>query len=181
MHFIHTLSSRELLRNPWFCVREDQVEKAGGWRGVHYVVELKPGSSVLAVDSEGRACLIREFKYAVRGESLEVVSGGIEPGESPVDAARRELREEAGLVARELVDLGTVNPFTSVVCSPNHLFLARELEPADRAPDEGEHVEVVWMPLDEAVARVMEGAITHAGSCLAILKADHYLRKRRTT
>lgn len=177
MHFIHTISSRELLRNPWFRVREDQVEKAGGWRGVHYVVELKAGSSVLAVDASDRACLIREFKYAVGQESLEVVSGGIEAGESALDAARRELREEAGFTAARWSDLGVVNPFTSVIQSPNHLFLARDLAPAERAPDDGEHVEVVWMPLTKAIEAVMSGAITHAGSCLAILKADHFLRR----
>jgi 8-oxo-dGTP pyrophosphatase MutT (NUDIX family) len=177
MHFIHTLSSRELLRNPWFRVREDQVEKAGGWRGVHYVVELKPGSSVLAVDSDDRACLIREFKYAVEEESIEVVSGGIEPGETPLETAQRELREEAGLAAAEWTDLGLVNPFTSVIRSPNHLFLARGLTPVERAPDEGEHVEVVWIPMTEAVTRVIDGSITHAGSCLAILKAHHRLSR----
>ena len=71
--------------------------------------------------------MTKEFRYAVGQMSLEVVSGGVEEGEEPLAAARRELKEELGIEADEWVELGRVDPFTSMVLSPARLFLARKL------------------------------------------------------
>jgi ADP-ribose pyrophosphatase len=68
-----------------------------------------------------------------------------------------------------------VNPFTTVVSSPNYLFVCRGLEATKQALDEGEVLSVIKMPLAEALAKVMAGEITHAGSCVLILKARELL------
>ncbi len=165
------LSRREVYRNPWIRVREDVVRKPSGAEGLFGVVTLKPGSSVLPLDADGQVYLAREFKYGVQRASLEVISGGIDEGETPLEAARRELREEAGLEAAEWEELAWVDPFTTVIESPNYLFLARELSACPQQRDDGEVIELVKMPFESAVELVMEGGITHAGSCILILKA----------
>ena len=168
-------SRREIYSNPWIRVREDHVIRPNGTPGMFGVVEVKPGASVLAMEEDGHVYLIKEFKYGVGRHSVEVMSGGIEDGETPRDAARRELREELGLSAREYIDLGMIDPFTTAARSPNYLFLARGLERCAADPDEGEFLEILKLPFPRAVEMALSSEITHAASCAVILKAQLWL------
>jgi 8-oxo-dGTP pyrophosphatase MutT (NUDIX family) len=169
------LSSRMQYENPWMRVREDRVIRPGGSEGLFGVVEMVGGSSVLAVDDNDDVYLVREYKYAVGRDSLEVVSGAIDAGETPLAAAKRELREEAGLIASEWRELGTVDPFTTAIRCTNHLFLAQALSPTPADPDDGEEISLVRVPLEEALQMVLAGEITHASSCILILRAARLL------
>jgi ADP-ribose pyrophosphatase len=152
-------------------VREDQVIRPGGSEGLFGVVEMVGGSSVLAIEENNDVHLVREYKYAVGRDSLEVVSGAIDAGETPLEAARRELREEAGLIAAEWHALGTVDPFTTAIRCTNHLFLAKGLSPTSADPDDGEEIALVRVSLEAALQMVLAGGITHASSCILILRA----------
>lgn len=165
------LSSQVQYQNPWMRVREDRVIRPGGSEGLFGVVEMVGGSSVLAIDHDDNVCLVREYKYAVGRDSLEVVSGAIDAGETPLEAARRELREEAGLIADEWHGLGTVDPFTTAIRCTNHLFLATSLSPTPADPDDGEEISLVRVPLEAALQMVLASEITHASSCILILRA----------
>jgi 8-oxo-dGTP pyrophosphatase MutT (NUDIX family) len=160
-----------------FRVREDLVDGPGAKPYTFSVIEMRAGSSVLPMDDDGRVYLVREYKYAVERTTTEVASGGLEQGEAPLDAAKRELREEVGLTAREWVDLGCVDPFTTQLASPNYIFLARGLDHVDREPDEGEVLEITTVPFDQALEMVMSSEITHAASCVVILKTSEWLRR----
>lgn len=130
-------STLEVYASPWLSVREDAVVRPGGDAGRFAVVTMQPGSSVLAVDSDGRVLLAWEHKYAIEQETLELISGALEAGETPQSGAERELQEEAGVRARRWTSLGVVNPFTTSINSPNYVFLARDLEAAVRLPRRG--------------------------------------------
>ena len=95
----------------------------------------------------------------------------------PLDAAKRELREELGIEAEEWIELGYVNPFTSVVHSPGFLFLARKLRFTTQQREGTEIIRVLKMPFDKAVRLVMENKITHGQSVALILKAKEYLKE----
>jgi ADP-ribose pyrophosphatase len=168
--------SREVYRNQWISVREDVVVRPGGADGTFGVVEMVPGSSVLALDDSGNVKLVKEFKYAVGRETLEVVSGAIDGEETPLAAAQRELLEETGFRATEWVDLGVVDPFTTVVSCPNYLYLARGLQRVSQ-PEPEELVELVSVSLEEAVAMVERSEITHGASCTLILKAYRFINR----
>src|SRR4051794_12195637 len=90
-------STRTVHSDPWITLTVDDVVRPDGSSGTFSVVQVKAGVSVLALDEEGNAHLTREFRYAIGRESLEVVSGANESGEEPLDAARRELKEELGI------------------------------------------------------------------------------------
>lgn len=164
------LSRREVYRDPWIEVTRDEVIRPDGDSGSHCIVRLKAGVSVLALDDDGLVHLTEEFHYAVGRVTLEVVSGGIDAGESAETAARRELREELGITAGELVDLGVCDPFTSVVVSPTRLFLARGLTFGETDREGTEQIHCRRVSLADALQMVHDGRITHAPSCLAILK-----------
>jgi ADP-ribose pyrophosphatase len=133
-------------------------------------VTLKPGVCVLALDEERAVYLTEEFHYGVARVTLEAVSGGIEIGEEPLGTAQRELREELGITAETWTDLGCVDPFTANVVSPTRLYLARRITLGERTPEGTEQIRCVRLSLAEAVAKVLASEITHAPSCVLILK-----------
>jgi len=169
------LESAVHYRNPWISVREDRVIQPDGEEGAFGVVEMTPGVSVLPVDDDGTVYLVRVYRYTMDRHSLEALAGGIEEGEDPREAARRELAEEAGIDAAELIDLGVVDQLTEVVIAPGRLFLARGL--TFREPDREETVEIerVSVPLHQAVEWAFDGTISHAASIVLILKAARLL------
>jgi ADP-ribose pyrophosphatase len=171
------LHSRPIYENPWIKVREDKVAHRDGRQATFGVVVMRPGVSVLPLEENGDVHLVREFKYALGDYSLEVISGGIDSGESAETAAIRELGEEAGLVAAEWIDMGMINPFTTVVNSPNHMFLCRNLRKERKVREPQERLEGVCMSLEDAFYGVLRGEITHGASCVLILKAKLFLER----
>ncbi|MBI2551535.1 NUDIX hydrolase [Candidatus Uhrbacteria bacterium] len=170
------LSSTPIYKNPWINVREDAVIRPDGSQGIFGVVEMLPGVSVVAINKKMEVLLAYEYKYAIEEESIELISGALDPGESIEQAAARELKEETGMVASEWIGLETVTPFTTVIRSPNHLMLAKgiHLDP-DHVPDQNEPVTTISVPFKEAIEMVMDGRITHGASCVGILKAARLL------
>jgi 8-oxo-dGTP pyrophosphatase MutT (NUDIX family) len=164
-------------RNEFIEVVEDSVTRPDGDDGWYATVTMKAGVTVLPLDDEGNVHLARQFRYAAGGQTLELPSGAVEIQEDPGDAARRELREELGLECRELTPLATVDLDTSIVRCPVSLFIATGLRQTAADPDPTEAIDRVAMPLDEALARVMQGQISHAASCVLLLKAARYLRR----
>lgn len=169
------VGSREVYRDAWIALRRDEVIRPDGRPGHHCVLALKPGVCVLAVDDEQQVHLTDEFHYAVGRRSLEAVSGGCDPGETPAETAARELAEELGIVAVELLPLGTVDPFTTIVASPTALFLARGLSFSAATPEGTEQIAHVRLPFAEALEQALDGRISHAPTCVAILKAARRL------
>jgi ADP-ribose pyrophosphatase len=115
--------------------------------------------------------LTRQFRYALGHESLEVVRGATEADEAPLVAARRELGEELGIAAGAWTPLGRVDPDTAKLRSPVWLFLAERLTFSEADQEGTETIRSVKLPFTEAVRQVLLSGITHAPSCVLILKA----------
>ncbi len=172
------VSSQQIHADPWMTLQVDQVIRPDGKQGTYTTASVKPGVCVVALDHQLNVYLTREFHYVVGKVTLEAVSGGVEANEEPIAAAQRELREELGIIATAWTHLGTVDPFTASVLSPTQLFLAEQLVHVEHAPEGTELIEKVIMPLQQATAAVMHSEITHAASCVAILKASLLRQKR---
>lgn len=174
------VSTRHIYTNPWITVREDKVVRPGGTQSIFGVVEMMAGSSILALTDDCQVYLAREYKYGLQNYSIETVSGGLEVGETPLETAQRELREEFGMEAREWISLGTIYPFTNVISSASYLFLALGVEVKHPPkPDPGEHIETLKLPLERVVEMVMNGEIVNGSACALILKAYYYLKSMK--
>ena len=163
-------------KSEWLEVCEDKVIRPDGQDGSYATVRIRPGVSVLAVDDDQGVYLTREYRYAIEEESIEVVSGAIEDDELPETSARRELREELGIVAERWTALGAIHPLTSMLHSPANLFMAQGLDFFEPDPQDAEMIQMVRVGLHKAVLMVMDCTIKHAPSCVLILKANHLLR-----
>ncbi len=169
-------SSERLYKDRFVEFRVDEVVKPSGVESRYATGRMLPGVSVLALDEEGFVHLTKQFRYAVGKDSVEVVSGGLDAGEEERAAALRELKEELGIEAGELVDLGLVDAVTSQVSAPARIYLARDLKFGEHDRGGSELMETPRVTLDEAVRMVMDGEITHAISCVLILKTKEYLK-----
>jgi 8-oxo-dGTP pyrophosphatase MutT (NUDIX family) len=170
-------SSERLYGDEFAEVWVDEVSKPGAEPSRRVTMRMKPGVAVLALDGEGVAHLVKTFRYSVGKECVEVVQGGAEEGEEPSEAARRELKEELGVEAEELTDLGLVDAVTSQVYSPARIFLARGLSFGETERESTEDLQTVRVKFDEAVRMVMDGEITQGISCALILKASRLLER----
>ncbi|MFH1332280.1 MAG: NUDIX hydrolase [archaeon] len=186
------MGKQELIKNgPWTVVEraekyanrfglkvfEDKVIRPDGKEGVYGWVSLNPGVSVLPVDEKGNVYLGKDFQYAIGKISLEAISGGINPGETHLEAAKRELKEELGITSKEWIYLGQFNSSTAVVNSNQFLYMAKGLTFGEQELEAGENIKLVKISLEEAVNKVMDGTIFDGQTTSLILKVNHYIEK----
>lgn len=160
--------------NDFFKVYEDDVIQPDGKPGTYATIKFPAGIAVLPVDDDGTVYLTRQFRYALGGMNIEVVCGAIE-GEDALEAAKRETKEEVGIEAGEWISLGKIQTDTSITNSTSHLFLARDLKFGKPESEGTEDIELVKMPIKEAVEKVLSGEITNGQTCVLVLKTyDKY-------
>jgi ADP-ribose pyrophosphatase len=136
---ITTLASREVYRNQWMRVREDEILRTNGERGIYGVVEKHDAAIILPID-QGRVWLVAQFRYTIQERALELPQGGWEMEvENPEELARGELKEETGLEAAQMTCLGELWIAYGFTRQKQHVYLATGLTHAEKKPDAEEH------------------------------------------
>ncbi|NLY90236.1 MAG: NUDIX hydrolase [Firmicutes bacterium] len=131
-----------------------------------------PGAAaVIPLFPEGDTLLVRQFRYPIGRETLEIPAGKLDAGESPLACAARELSEETGLVGGELVKIGSIVTTPGFTNEVIHLFVCRNPSPGPAHPDEGEFINGLRLPLDEVFHRIMDGQIQDGKTVIAFLFA----------
>ena len=166
-----TLGSHEVYRNPWLIVTEYDVLRPDGQRGIYGVVDPGANVTIVALENDETIWLIREFSYPLQRDRWILPTGRVEPGEDPLLAAQRELAEEVGLRADAWQLLGAFPLSGGVSTQVSHIFMARELHPGAAAPEGTEQIAPHQMPLTQAYAACLDGAISDAPAVLAIWRA----------
>jgi ADP-ribose pyrophosphatase len=157
---ITTLSSREVYRNPWMRLREDEILRSNGERGIYGVVEKDEAAIILPVDN-GRVWLVEQYRYTIQQRALELPQGGWEMEvENPEELARGELKEELGLVASQMTYLGALWIAYGFTRQKQHVFLATGLTHTENDPDAEEHDLVARLvPVDDFEQMMLNGTI----------------------
>jgi ADP-ribose pyrophosphatase len=155
------------------CVREDLLEHPDDGRRFPYYYLQSPADAVatVALTDDGSVILTRQYRHPVGRIIYDLPAGRIDEGESPQEAAVRELEEETGYRAARWQKLAYYNQFPGSMQVGTHLFLARELTPGEQNLDPFEDVEVVKMPFAEAMALVTGGEVLDGSLMLGLLLA----------
>ncbi len=140
------------------------------------VVHHNGGAGALPLFEDGSVALVRQWRYPLGKYSLEIAAGRIEPGDTPEQAARRELEEEIGMRAAEFRKLAEFNVAPGYCEERIYVYLATGLEPSAQNLDDDEEIEVERMPLAEAIARVRSGEIDDAKTIITLLLIESMTR-----
>jgi len=153
----------------------DKVLLPNGKEAEREVVLHWGAVGMVALDDEENVYLVRQYRHPVGEELIEIPAGKLDPGEEPLDCARRELMEEIGYSAdewRELTSFYTSPGFSDEML---HLFLARDLKEGVADPEEDEFLEIMHMPLQEALAMVARGEIRDSKTIVGLALCNMYI------
>jgi uncharacterized protein len=174
------LAESELLAgSPWRAIVHDRLERDDGRETGYAYLAVPRAVFVVAVTDESEVLLVRQYRHPVRDWTLEVPAGSVHDGETSLEAAQRELAEEAGGRARAWRHLTTFYSSSAHVSLRSDAFLATGVEVGEAAPDEGEDVALVRVPLGEALERARAGGFAEGQTALALLLAGALLNGER--
>jgi len=165
------LTENEVYDNRWISVTEFGVINPSGGKGIYGKVHFKNRAiGILPLDDQLNTWLVGQYRFTLGAYSWEIPEGGGNPGEEWLEAAKRELLEETGLVAAEWSHLMHFHLSNSVSDEAGTIFLARQLTQKQAQPEETEQLQVKKMHFNEAYDMVEDGRITDSMSVAAILK-----------
>lgn len=167
-----TLSGEVKYDNPWITVTEYQVINPAGGRGIYGKVHFKNKAiGIIPVDKDLNTWLVGQYRYTLNAWHWEIPEGGGPMNDAPVESAKRELREETGLIAHSWSEIVHLHTSNSVTDEEGHVFLAEDLEEGESSLEETEADLKVWkLPLKDALQMVLDGKITDSMSVMGILK-----------
>ena len=153
------VSSKEILKNKLFTVVDEVAHDPSGFE-IHRSIVRHPGSAVMmAVDEHERILLVKQFRLPAEQELWELPAGRLDPGEKPLEAAKRELQEETGYQARWWTELISFWASPGYVAEKMNLFVARDLTAGEQQPMDDERIEVRWFGKDEVLNWIRAGKI----------------------
>ena len=181
-HLIESCASSKLVFDGKILhVFVDDIHLPNGAMGFREYIKHIGAGAVLPLTDDGCVVCVRQYRYAVGQVTLEIPAGKLDSAEeNPQDAVLRELREETGARCKSLTYLGTYLASPAILDEKINLYLARGLDFGKTDPDDDEFIDVVQIPLEEMVERVMRGEILDGKTQLAVLKVSELLRREKT-
>ena len=172
-----TITSEEVYKGKLLHAFSDRIELPNGHEAVREYLRHPGAVCLVPLTEENEVIMVWQYRYPFHRMMLEIPAGKLDAGEAPEAAARRELSEETGADAEELIDLGTFYPSVAYTDEVIHTYLARGLTFRKQHPDDDEFLAVERVPLDRLVEQVLDGTISDGKTQSAILKAAAWLKK----
>jgi 8-oxo-dGTP pyrophosphatase MutT (NUDIX family) len=173
------ISQKSIYKARFFEVKEQEVLLPNNKKHVYSIVERRPTVNIFPLTNTHNLYLISQYRVMFGKRILEAVAGHVDENETSLAAAKRELREEVGMWASHWEEISRIEKSASVIKETSHLFLAYDLEKGIANPDAGEDIQLVKLPLKEAVARVMSGEINNSATMIGILLLDNLKRNKK--
>lgn len=164
-----TLSSQTIYEGRAVRLRVDTVRLPSGRETTREIVEHDDCVAILAIDNKDNVLLVNQYRKSVEKELLEIPAGGIEPGEDPVAAVQRELREETGYLPQKVERLGGFYSSPGYCTEYLHLYLATDLVPSPLEAEDTESIRLVTVPLTQILHLISSGKICDAKSIAGLL------------
>ena len=172
------LTSKQIFDGKVVKLFVDTVELPDGKEAIREIVRHPGAVCVIPVTPEGEVIMVKQYRYAFEQIMLEIPAGKPEPGEDPLEAVKRELEEESGVVAGNIEYMGEIFTTVAIFDEKIHAYLATDLVYKNAHPDEDEFLEVEKIPLSTLVDMVMNGEIKDSKTQICILKAHKLLSER---
>jgi ADP-ribose pyrophosphatase len=153
------VSSQHVYQGRVLNLRVDDVRLPDGKQTIREVVEHHGAVAIVALDENNNVLLVRQYRHAAGRLLVELPAGTLEPGEEPLACAARELGEETGYRAATFEPLITIYPSPGYSTEVVHIFIARSLQAGPAHPESDEYIELMHMPLGEAVAMIARGEV----------------------
>jgi len=163
---------RNVFKGNVLTLNLEQVQLPNGRVAELEIAHHPGGATVVALDTAGRVCLLRQYRHAAGGWITELPAGKLDDGEPPLQCAQRELAEEAGMSAARWDCLGQFYSSPGVLTEVIHVYLAQELTACDATPEEHEVFEASWVPLAEAVGLATTARLQDAKTIIGLAWAQ---------
>lgn len=174
-----TLSTKVIYKNPWIEVREDQVIDPKGTKTIYDYIHIPRTVGVVPLDGDQNIFLCKQYRYLFKDYSWEIPRGFVDKEETPLQAAKRELREEAGLVAKRLIKLGTLRLSVGTVDEEATIFLAQINIIPKNLSHEDEISEVKRFTIKKVLEMINNSHLIDGLTVGAILKAYQFTIRNR--
>ena len=162
-------------RGQLFSFESEDVTLPNGSRTQMAMVRHPGSTAIVPLLDDNTVVMERQYRHAVRKYLLEIPAGTLEPGELPLDCARRELEEETGYTATSMLELGTVHIIPAYSDEMIYVYIARGLTQSRQQLDKDEILEVEYHPFEQTMDMIADGRITDALTILSLQKAWFYL------
>lgn len=175
---IRVASAKTIVKTPYLEFKEEKVQ-IGDLQETYHTLYRAAAALVFPLTDKYEVYLISQYRVMYGKRILEPVAGYIDAGEVPLHAAKRELQEEAGITATHWEELLRTELAASIIKGTIHIFLAKGLDFVDHNREPGEDIEVLKMPLSEAVGKIATGEIQNATVIAGLLYLDKLKREKK--